>query len=75
VLSHGARSLREMALDPETETPEILEAHQQRLYASQPLYHAHGLDELNKHLTQLKMAIETNDMKAVRQFFEVYRFD
>jgi hypothetical protein len=74
-LNLAARSLREMAEKPDTDNEDVLEAHENRCYESQPTLRAHGLEELGKHLGMLKTAIDAGDSATVRQFFEIYRFD
>lgn len=74
-LSLAARSLREMAEKPDTQMEDILEAHENRCYESQPTLRAYGLEALCKHLGMLKTAIDAGDGATVRQFFEIYRFD
>jgi hypothetical protein len=74
-LTHAARSLRELAVPPDTTNEQILQDHEDRLYESQPALRAQGLEDLSKHLGMLKKAIDTADHATVRQFFEIYRFD
>lgn len=74
-LSHAARSLREMAEKPDTDNEDVLEAHETRCFDAQPNMRAQGLEDLGKHIRMLKVAIETNDLATIRQFFEIYRFD
>lgn len=75
ILTHATRSLRELAVLPDTTNEQLLEDHEDRLYESQPALRAQGLDDLVKHLGMLKKAIDTGDHATVRQFFEIYRFD
>ena len=75
VLSHAARSLREMALPLEDAPEHIAEQWDDRLQDSQPDLRAFSLEELSNHLDMLKKAFVGGDAATVRQFFDLYVFD
>lgn len=75
VLSHAARSLREMAQPPEDMSEDATEQWEDRLQDSQPDLRAFSLEELSKHLDMLKTAFLGGDATIVRQFFDLYVFD
>ena len=74
-LTLAARSLREMAVAPDSDDKEVQQSHEDRCYESQPNMRAHGLESLAKHLAMLKDAIQNGEIQIIREFFEIYRFD
>jgi hypothetical protein len=74
-LTHAARSLREMAVAMDTRDSDATEEHEARCNASQPTLRAFALEELARHMTMVKAAVEGGDLTTVRQFFAVHKFD
>lgn len=74
-LEHAARSLRAMAVPPESTDPEVLADHEDRIAENQPELRAFALEQLAKHLDMLKKAIDQNDQVTIQQFFNTYVLD
>lgn len=74
VLLNSARSLKEMAVEPDSDVDRF-EEHEARLQESQPLMAAHSLESMAKHFDMLRNAVITGDVAVVSSFFNLYVFD
>lgn len=71
-LEHAARSLRALAVPPDTTNPDVLAEHEERIAENMPDLRAFSLEELAKHLDMLKTAIDQNDQVTIQRFFNSY---
>ncbi|WP_432263325.1 hypothetical protein [Cupriavidus sp. TMH.W2] len=71
-LLNAASSLRDMAKPPQTDDEVLQSEHEERCFQAQPQAQAFVLEELVKHLDQLRVAVEAGNTPTVRRFLDIY---